>query len=302
MAGHANSLKSIIYALAANFAIAVAKLFGALFTGSSAMLAEAIHSFADCGNQGLLLVGLKSAKKLPSPEHPLGYGKAIYFWSFIVALILFSMGGLFSIYEGFHKLYHPEALTAPWVAIGILVFSIAAETVSLHGCLVEVHKVLNGRSLWRWFRESRQSELLVVFGEDIAALVGLVTALVAVALAITTGNPMFDAGGSIAIGVLLVVVAIYIAIEVKALLIGQGVEPAVKHAMQALLNGRKEVSEVLNLLTMHFGDDVMVAVKARMRGFSSAEAMVEAINRCEAALKADFPQVKWVFFEPDSES
>ena len=155
MSAKADSLKTIMYALAANFAIALAKLGGAAVTGSSAMLAEAIHSFADSGTQGLLILGLKRAKRPPSPEFPLGYGKAIYFWSFIVALILFSMGGLFSIYEGLHKLHNPAALKAPWLAVGILVFSIVAEGLSFFACLREVNKVRHGRSLWRWFRESR---------------------------------------------------------------------------------------------------------------------------------------------------
>ena len=162
MSAQADSVKSILYALGANFAIALAKSAGAFYTGSASMLAEAIHSFADCGNQALLLYGLKSAKQPPSPDFPLGYGKAIYFWSFIVALILFSMGGLFSIYEGVHKLSATDALSSPWVAVAILVFGIIAESFSLYGCLREVNKVRAGRTLWRWFRDSRQSELIVI--------------------------------------------------------------------------------------------------------------------------------------------
>ncbi|MGH8643408.1 MAG: cation diffusion facilitator family transporter, partial [Gammaproteobacteria bacterium] len=172
MSQQADSVKPILYALGANAAIALAKLYAAVSTGSSAMLAEAIHSVADCANQGLLLLGIKRAKRPASAEHPLGHGKAVYFWSFIVALMLFSMGGLFSVKEGAHKLHAQEPLSAPWLAIGVLVFSIAVEVVSLTGCLREVNKVRGQRSLWRWFRESRQSELIVVLGEDIAALLG----------------------------------------------------------------------------------------------------------------------------------
>ena len=168
----ADSVRTIFYALGANLAIAVAKTGAAITTGSSAMLAEAIHSYADSGNQGLLLLGMKQAKRPPSAEYPLGWGKAVFFWSFIVALVLFSLGGLFSVYEGWHKLAHPEDLSYPWVAVGILVFGLAAETVSLRACLHEVNKVRGGRTLWRWFRESRQSELVVILGEDIAALLG----------------------------------------------------------------------------------------------------------------------------------
>src|SRR5687768_1792163 len=177
MAGKADSVRTILFALAANLAIAAAKTAAAIFTGSSSMLAEAIHSYADAGNQGLLLWGMKQAKRPPTPDYPLGWGKAVFFWSFIVALVLFSLGGLFSLYEGWHKLHSAEALAYPWLAVGILVFGIAAETVSLRACLHEVGKVRNGRALWRWFRESRQSELVVILGEDLAALIGLVLAL-----------------------------------------------------------------------------------------------------------------------------
>ena len=169
MSAPANSLKSILYALGANLAIAVAKLAAAIHTGSGAMLAEAVHSIADCGNQGLLIWGLKSARTPPSPDYPLGWGKAIYFWSFIVAIMLFSLGGLFAIYEGLHKLGEPEQMEAPWVAIAVLLFSIVAESISLWGCVREINKVRAGRSLWHWLRESRQSELVVILGEDIAA-------------------------------------------------------------------------------------------------------------------------------------
>lgn len=166
MSAGADSLKSIFFALGANFAIAVSKLAAALFTGSGAMLAEAIHSFSDCGNQLLLILGLKTAKKPPTPDHPLGYGKEIYFWSFIVALILFSMGGLFSIYEGAHKLANPEPLHFPWVAVGVLVFGIVAESLSLWGCVQEINKARGDRPMLRWLKETRSSELIVVFGEE----------------------------------------------------------------------------------------------------------------------------------------
>ena len=206
-----NATKSIFLALGANFAIAVAKGVAAFITSSGSMLAEAIHSLADCGNQGLLLYGLKHSKKAPSPDHPLGYGRAIYFWSFIVALMLFSMGGLFSIYEGIHKLSATEPLNKPWIAIGVLIFGMIVEGGALAGCIREVNKVRGDRSLWTWFRESRRSELIVILGEDAAALCGLTFALIAVSLAMVTGNPIWDAIGSIGIGVLLVIVAFFIA-------------------------------------------------------------------------------------------
>src|ERR687891_1318171 len=192
MAGKADSVRTILYALGANLAIAAAKTAAAVFTGSSSMLAEAIHSYADAGNQGLLLRGMKQEKRPPSPDYPLGWGKAVFFWSFIVALVLFSLGGLFSLYEGWHKLAHPEDLSYPWVAVGILVFGLAAETVSLRACLHEVNKVRGRRTLWQWFRHSRQSELVVILGEDLAALLGLALALLAVLITIFTGNPIWD--------------------------------------------------------------------------------------------------------------
>ena len=195
MSAPADSLKSILFALGANFAIALAKTGGAFYTGSASMLAEAIHSYADCANQALLLLGMRQAKRSASAEHPLGHGRAIYFWSFIVALMLFSMGGLFSIYEGVHKLQATEPVENAWVAIGILAFGIAAESVSLWGCLREVNKDRGRQGLWRWFRSSRQSELLVIFGEDLAALGGLVLALGFITVAMITGDPRWDAAG-----------------------------------------------------------------------------------------------------------
>ena len=298
MAGKADSLRTILFALGANFAIGVAKLGAAITTGSSAMLAEAIHSFADCGNQGLLLLGMKRARRPPSPDYPLGHGKAIYFWSFIVALVLFSLGGLFSVYEGAHKLARPEPLSTPWVAVAVLAFGIAAETVSLRACLAEIAKVRGDRTLWRWFRDTRQSELVVILGEDIAAEIGLALALVAVLLAIATGDPGYDALGSIAIGAVLVVVAAGIAFEIKGLLIGQSAEAATEAAIRRFLEGRDEVQKVFRLITLQLGGTLMVSVKAQMKGASAAE-LVASINRVEAALREAFPDVQWLFFEPD---
>jgi len=299
MAGKADSLKTIFYALGANFAIFVAKLGAAIVTGSGAMAAEAVHSLADCGNQGLLLIGIRSAKAPPTPDHPLGQGKAIYFWSFLVALMLFSVGGAFSIYEGLHKLGHPEVLRRPWIAIGVLVFGIVAESFSMWGCLREVNKARGRRGLWDWFRISRQSELIVVFGEDLAALLGLVFALVAVVCTMLTGDPIFDAIGTLAIGALLIVVAVFIAIEVKALLIGQSVDPEVREEIQTFVEQRPEVARVFKLITLQLGPDVMVSIKAEMRSGMSVSELIDAINTVERDLKVRFPEIRWSFFEPD---
>jgi len=300
MAGKGDSLRTIFFALGANFAIFVAKSVAAVLTGSSAMLAEAVHSLADCGNQGLLLLGMKRAKRPPSEDYPLGYGKEIYFWSFLVALMLFSVGGMFSLWEGWHKLHGGEPLTSPWIAVGVLTFGAIAEAVSMRACLVEVDKARGESSLWQWFRGSRQAELVVIFGEDLAALLGLVFALAAVALTMITGNPRWDAIGSLGIGVLLVVVAVFIAVQVKAMLIGQSVDLAQRKAIHDFIAARPEVKQVFSLITVQLGNDVMVAVQAEMsEPHASLADNVAKINATEAALKEAFPEVKWSFFEPD---
>ena len=299
MTGNANTLRTIFYALGANFGIFIAKMFAAVITGSGAMMAEAVHSLADCGNQGLLLLGLKRARRPPTPDYPLGYGKEIYFWSFLVALMLFSVGGAFSLYEGVHKLLHPEPIKQPWLAIGVLVFGIVLESISMRACLQEVNKVRDGRSLWRWFRESRRSELIVIFGEDVAALCGLVFALVAIVLTMLTGNSTYDALGTLAISVLLVVVALFVAIEVKALLIGQSVSPARRKAICEFLQARAEIRQLFSVITLQLGADIMVAVQAEMDPELRTGDLVTQINGIEADLRRTFPEVKWSFFEPD---
>jgi cation diffusion facilitator family transporter len=299
MAGSGDSTRAILFALGANLAIACAKGVAAYFTRSSAMLAETVHSLADCGNQLLLLFGMRQARRPASPDYPLGYGKAIYFWSFLVAVMLFTVGGMFSLYEGVHKLQHPEPMQRWWWAAGVLVFGIVAEGISMRACLQEVAKLRDGRSLWQWFRQSRQSELVVIFGEDFAALVGLCFALAAVLLTAATGNPLWDAIGTVMIGALLIVVAVLVAIEIKAMLIGQSVDPAVQARMRRFLDERPEIGNVINLITLQLGNDVMVSVQAEMREEQSAHSLAMQINDVERALKLEFPEVRWSFFEPD---
>jgi cation diffusion facilitator family transporter len=295
----ADSAKAVLYALGANFAIAIAKFVAAAVTGSGSMLAEAVHSSADCGNQVLLLIGLKRSRRPPTLEYPLGFGKETYFWSFLVAIMLFSLGGLFSIREGWHKLHSEEDLTYPLVALGVLGFGVVAESFSMWGAMREVNKIRGGQTLWQWFRATRNAELVVIFGEDLAALLGLAIAFFAVLAAWLTGNPLYDALGSIAIGVLLVIVAALVAIEVKALLIGQGVEAPVRAEMIAAFEAEESVERVIDILTLHMGGDVMVAVKAHMKPQADQTAFVNEINRVEEVFRGKFPQVKWVFFEPD---
>jgi cation diffusion facilitator family transporter len=293
------SVKSILFALLANFGIAVTKTIAAIITGSGAMLAESIHSYADCGNQGLLFLGLKASKKKPDPNHPLGYGKEIFFWSFIVALILFSMGGVFSIYEGVHKLNSHEGLKSPLVAIVVLSVSMLFEAASLYGCITQINKLRRNVSLWKWSMNSRQSELVVVLGEDIAALLGLAFALLAVTLSVATGNPVFDAIGSIGIGVLLIVISLFIAVKVKSLLIGRSADEETIREINEILEARPEIERVLNLITLQLGSQVMLAVKAKMKDVNTVDELIRNINTCEAELRNKNSSIQWIFFEPD---
>ncbi|AUT70929.1 cation diffusion facilitator family transporter [Paraburkholderia hospita] len=293
------SPKAIFYALAANLGIAVCKFAAAAFTGSGSMFAEAIHSTADCGNQILLLFGLKQARRPASLLHPLGAGRVIYFYSLIVALLLFFVGGVFSVYEGVHRLMAHEPLSHAYIALGVLGVSVVLETFSLMGAVREIRKTNPDKSMWRWFRETRESELLVVTGEDVAALLGLAIAFVAVLMTMITGNPVFDAWGSVGVGVLLMVIAVLVAREVKSMIIGESASPEVRRAIEAHLHTRTEIRSIINLITLQWGRHVVVAVQAEMIDYDSGRAMVDAINIVEADLQATFPQVRWVFFEPD---
>jgi cation diffusion facilitator family transporter len=293
-----DTARSILYALGANLAIAVSKLAGAIFTGSGALLAEGFHSLADTGNECLLLLGRRQARAPASSRHPLGQGRATYFWSFIVALLLFILGGVFSIYEGIHKLRAPEPLESPWVAVAIVLFAMTAEGISLRVALKQIDKVRRGLSLWRWFRETRRSELIVILGEDLAAIVGLTFALAALLATIATGNAVYDAIGSVGVGTLLIVVASALAIEIKSLLIGESAPPRTRRAIRAFLKEQPGIVDIADLVTMQHGDYLIVGVKARMDTSASADELIEAIERCKKALRENFPAAAWIFFEP----
>jgi len=211
------------------------------------------------------------------------------------------MGGLFSIYEGVHKLSSHEGLKSPYIAVVVLSVSMLLEAASLWGCMTQINKVRHNESLWKWFKNSRQSELVVVLGEDIAALLGLFFALIAVVLAIITGNPLFDAIGSIGIGVLLIVISIFLAVKIKGLLIGQSVDEEVREEITKFLEARPEIDQIINLITLQLGAQIMVAVKAKMTTVDSVDQLIKNINNCEAALKKENPSIKWIFFEPDIE-
>lgn len=301
MSAGGNSTRAILFALGANFAIACAKGVAAFFTGSSAMLAETVHSLADCGNQLLLILGVKQSKRPATDEYPLGYGKAIYFWSFLVAVMLFTVGGMYSLYEGWHKLHEtgPAETGKLWWAVGVLAFALVAEGMSMRACLQEVDKARGEKSLWQWFRSSRQAELIVIFGEDLAAMTGLALALGAVLLTIFTGNPLWDAVGTLAIGLLLIVVAVFVAIEVKAMLIGQRMDPDREDVLRDFIQSQPEVSRVLSLITLQLGNDVMMSVQAVMSERDSVSDFVQQINVIERRIKAEFPEIRWSFFEPE---
>ena len=299
--GNEGSTKAIFYALGANFGIAVAKFGAAVWTGSGSMLAEAIHSTADCANQLLLLLGMRQARRPESPDFPLGHHRVTYFWAMIVALLLFFMGGVFSVYEGVERLLHPQPLANGFLAMGVLGVAVVLEGFSLWGALREIRKESGGKPFLRWFRETRQSELMVVAGEDIAALAGLALAFAAVAATVASGNPLWDALGSIGVGLVLMVVAVLVMTEVKNLIVGESVAPEMRAEIEAFVAAQPEVDTVLNVITLAWGDKAVIAVKARMTDMEriGGAEMVAAINVVEARMQQRFPTARWVFFEPD---
>jgi cation diffusion facilitator family transporter len=297
-----SSTKAILYAFGANLGIAISKFVAWGFTSSGSMLAEAIHSSADCINQIFLFVGLNRSNRPPTAEHPLGFGKAIYVWSFFVAIMLFSIGGVFSIYEGIHKLHPPEGaeeLANPLVALGVLAVSILLEASSLFGALREIKKLSLGKGVKQWIKTTRNAELVVVLGEDIAALFGLVLAFVFVLLAMVTGNSIFDAIGSICIGAMLIIISFWLVFRIQALLIGRSADPDLQESIKNCINEDGNITEVLNVLTCQFGSQVMLAVKIRMKSGIDIETAARAINELEKKIKSSHPEVAWSFVEPD---
>jgi cation diffusion facilitator family transporter len=290
-----------MYAFLANFGIFTAKGIAALYTGSGSMLAESIHSLADCTNQVLLFLGLKRSEKPATHKHPLGYGKIIYFWSFIVAVLLFSMGGLFSIYEGVHKLSHPEELNRVWIALLVLGVSIILESLSLFGALREIKIIKKGKSLREWIKTTVRAELLVVFGEDAAAILGLTVAFVFLLLAFITGNPLYDSLGSISIGGILVLISLFLIVRLKSLLIGRSASEELQALIRKEIESDENIVEIFNIITMQMGPDVMLAAKIRLKSGLDIESSCSIINRIEANIKKYHEEVEWIFIEPDIE-
>jgi cation diffusion facilitator family transporter len=296
---HDNSTKAIAYAFAANLGIAISKTGAAMWTGSGSLLAEAIHSFADCGNQVLLFIGMRRAVKSATDKHPMGFGRESYIWSMMVAITLFSVGGLFSVYEGFLRLGEHHAVENAAVALVILLIAVVLEFFSLKGALNALADERGQRSLWLWFKETHSSELMVVVGEDLAALLGLVIAALMLGLTMVTGNSVYDAVGSILIGVLLVIVAVLIGREVHALLLGE-TDVQVRASVRAYLQQQTEVVQVLNVWAINHGRQVMVAVKAELLPNLSVADAVVVINKMEQQIKSTHNRVNWVFFEIDN--
>lgn len=294
------STKVIIISLCANMGIAISKFVGSMITGSAALLAEAVHSFSDCGNQALLLYGQHMGAKGPTQQYPLGRGKETFFWSFIVALLLFSVGGIFSFYEGLHKLHHPEELKSPIIGVIILLVAIALESYSFWACYVEVKKQKKG-SMWQWIRTTTNADLLVIFLEDLAALLGLVFALAALSLAWITGNSMWDALGSMIIGVLLIVTAFVLAREVKSLLIGEAPMGDYEARIGELVKKHIPDGKLLRLIPLQKGiDTVMLAYKVHPGANpGDAAGLIAKMNALEVEVKQNFPEVKWQFAELD---
>lgn len=297
---HGESTGAILAAFLANMGIAVTKFVGFLITGSSSLLAESIHSVADSSNQGLLFYGGKAAQRAPTELHQFGYGRSRYFWAFMVAAVLFSVGGLFSIYEGVHKVQHPEELSSPIVAFVILGLAIVFEAFALRTA-IRHSRPLKGRRRWlEYIRGSRSPELPVLLVEDSAALAGLTFALIGVGLAEITGNAIWDGIGTLGIGALLVLVAIFLAAEMKSLLIGESATLEDTAAIEAALSGSAEVGSVIHMLTQHIGpDELLVAVKVEFDPTLSIEQLAAAINACEARIRGSVPIARRIYIEPD---
>ena len=296
------SKKAIIAAFLANLAIAISKLVGFFLTGAASMLAEAVHSGADASNQGLLFLGGARARKTATPEHPFGYGRERYFWSFVVALVLFTLGGLFALFEGIEKLRHPHEIESATVAFVILTIAIFVEAISFRTAIKESLHVKGKESWWQFIRRSKSPELPVVLLEDLGALVGLILAVLGLGMAEITGNPRWDAVGSIAIGSLLVVIAVILVIEMKGLLIGEAATPATIASITQTMESTDQVRRVLHLRTQHIGpDELLVGAKLAFDDTLDVAGLATAINEVEHRVRQAVPTARVIYIEPDIE-
>jgi cation diffusion facilitator family transporter len=293
--------RAIVAALAANLGIAVTKFVAYLLTMSSSMLAESIHSVADSGNQALLLLGGRRAKRAATRRHPFGYGRERYLYAFVVSIVLFSVGGLFALYEGYHKLSHPTPITAwQWVPVAVLLAAIVMESFSFRTAIVESNKVRGNASWSEFLRRAKAPELPVVLMEDFAALLGLVLALIGVSLTLLTGNGVWDGAGTVAIGVLLVAVAVFLAVETKSLLIGESATDEVVDSIERALASSPGVDSVIHMRTMHLGpEELLVGAKFAVPPDASGADIASTIDAAEAAIRAEQPIARVIYLEPD---
>jgi cation diffusion facilitator family transporter len=300
MAGGGHGSKAVIAALLANLGIAIAKFIGFVITGSASMMAEAIHSVADSGNQGLLLLGGHRARRQADEDHPFGYGRERYFWAFIVALVLFSLGGAFAMFEGIEKIRHPHEIESAEVAIVILLIAIALETFSFRTAIVESNKVRGDASWWQFIRRSKNPELPVVLLEDLGAEIGLFLALSAVSASLITDDPIYDGIGTLLIGVLLTVIAVILAVEMKSLLMGETADPKVQRAIREGIEAEGEVDRLIHLRTQHLGpDELLIGAKVAFVDGLSVSELAGAVNRVEANVRAAVPEARVMYIEPD---
>jgi cation diffusion facilitator family transporter len=297
----AGGKKAILAALFANLGIAIAKFVAFLLTSSAAMLAESIHSVADTSNQALLLWGGRAAKRPPSGEFQFGFGRERYFWAFVVALVLFSLGSLFAIFEGIEKLRHPHELESAGIAVGVLVFAIALETFSFRTAIVESNKIrAPGQSWWSFVRDTRTPELPVVLLEDLGALIGLLLALAAVGLSILTGDAMWDGIGTLCIGVLLGIIAIVLAYEMKRSLIGESATAENQQRVIDAISSSEDVRRLIHVRTQHIGpEELLVAGKVEFDANLTVSGLADAIDATEQRIRAAVPIAAVIYLEPD---
>ncbi|TNY35559.1 cation diffusion facilitator family transporter [Thermomonospora catenispora] len=292
--------KAIIAALAANLGIAASKFVAFVFTGSSSMLAESIHSVADSGNQALLLVGRKRSQRARTPQHPFGYGRERYFYAFVVAVVLFTVGALFSLYEGIHKITDPHEVESPAWAFGVLIVAILLESFSFRTAIGESNQLRGEKSWWQFIRHAKAPELPVVLLEDLGALVGLILALFGVTMAVVTHNGVWDGVGTVGIGLLLGAIAVILAVETKSLLIGEGADPEVERQIVASLESVEEVDRVIHIRTQYLGpEELLIAAKIAVHHDETAAEIARGINAAEDKVRSQFPEARLIYLEPD---
>ena len=292
--------KAVIAALLANSGIAVSKFVAFVITGSTSMLSEAIHSVADALNQVLLLIGGKRSKRVADEKYQFGYGRVRYVYGFMVAIVLFMVGGIYSLYEGWHKWNHPEPVNNHWIAIGVLTIAIILESLSFRTAILETNKVRGKRSFAKFVRDARQPELPVILLEDFGALLGLVFAMFGVSFAVITGDGRWDGMGAMAIGTLLIIIAVILIREMSAMLVGEGALPEEYDAVKAALESAPLVERVIHLRTLHVGPDaLLVGAKIAIRRCDTAQDIAQGIDEAERLLRLAVPSAQYVFLEPD---